>query len=278
MHASACAIVSVALVLFVESPAPSEEPVAPSSELWAVCTGNAEAPSGRLVRIDLASGTVDPLVTIEGSAGEHEPVELAFLPGGEELLVAQLHGAGTARHVTHLQTVVLADGRVRGEVRFDGWLDALEFHPRSGALWGMHCDDQGRRRLVRVDARKGKLEVVGDLPDEEFPRSLAFSPDGRELWALTCTNQIEHDALLLLDPSDAKVLTRFPWTTEKPAHALEIAADGRLIAVEWGGTFYELERANGRPTRLATVSNPTLAGIVTGLDFRPKLPERRPAR
>lgn len=251
---------------------------APFGDVWASCTGSTDSPSGQLVHLNLASGAFHRFVTISGAPAEHEPLGIAILPDGLNALVPQLLGSGTRRQTTRLQTVTLADGTVTKQVTFDGWLDALEFHPTTGALWGMHCDNEGVRRLVRVDAKRGKLDIVGTLPDTEFPRCLAFTPNGRELWALTCTNERAKDALLRLDPNNAKVLKRFPWATEHPAHALEIDAAGRFIAVEWGGTFYELDASTGRPTRISTVSDVTRAGVMTGLVSAPSASTGAPAR
>jgi hypothetical protein len=240
---------------------------APLGDVWAVCTGPEALPSGRLVKLALATGKFERVVEIQGGPGVHEPLEVALLPDGTRALVPQLFGSGTARRSTILQTVALADGRVESEQRFEGWLDALEFHPITGVLWAMHCDNDGQRWLARFDARRSRLEHVGALPGREFPRSLAFSPIGRELWALTCTHQVAGDGVLLLDQANASVLRRLPWSAEHPAHALEIDVSGRLIAAERGGTFYEVDSSNGRLTRLSTVADASIGGIITGLDF-----------
>lgn len=244
-------------------------PVPPAGDLWGVCTGNEQRPCGSLIRFSSSSGAIDLALDIQGAGCEDSPNDFAIAPDGKRMFVAQLKSAGTAEYHTLLQTLEFGKAQVTGSVRIDGWIDALEHHPVTGDLWALHQDRaSGEVRVVRLDPRTGKLRVVGVLPNDVFPRSLAFSSDGKELWGLSCTNVAANDALVRLDPQDARVLERFPWRVQEPAHALELDARGRLLAIAWGGALYELDRKDGAATRLTGITNP-LYGIVTGLEFEP---------
>ena len=262
---------SPVLALALALPSPTQDAprtkVAPATlgSMWGVCNGSDEHPSGSLIRFDVESGVIERVLHIDGAPAEQQALDLVITPDGKSIIVAQLLAAGTRRHATVLQTLAVGSGEVQRTRRFDGWLDALEFHPRTGALWGMHCDDEGQRRIVRVDLKKGELDVVGALPGDLFPRSLAFTAKGIELWALSCTNDVATDELVQLDPRDAKVLKRLRWTDEKPAHALEITEQGRFVAMAWGGRVLELDPLTGTSKLVSILSDPYF-GIVNGLE------------
>lgn len=263
---------SAALVFLAIQSKPTSAPA--SSRAWLVCTGSVERPGGSIARFDLQSGAVDKVFDVRsGVGGEHEPVELALLPDGASVLVAQVVGAGTHHAGTFVETVSLADGGVSASARFDGWLDSLEFHPASGALWGSHIDHAGERRLVRVDLAKAELERVGALPSDLSPRSLAFDKNGKRLWCLSATNVAATDEVVELDPADGKVLRRVRWGFDIPAHAMDIDASGRLIVLAWGGAALEFDPRSGAAKPLFVLADPRLA-VPTGLEIERPAPKR----
>lgn len=274
---------AVALTLLASAPFQSTPPappppasaLPPGTGAWVIANGNEDRPGGTLARFDLATGTVDRAIDLPfDSENDHQPLEVVLLPDGKSALVARLVNAGPARQVTLVQTVSLTDGKETSSTRFSGWLDGLEFHPKTGELWATQVDDAGQRKLVRVKLKRGELDLVGDLPLELAPRSLAFTRDGKQLWCLSATNEAKKDELVELDPSNGKVLRRIPWGIEHPAHALDIDASGRLLALAWGGTLHEFDARSGRSRPLFTFTDHRL-GIPVGLDLeRPTAAKR----
>ena len=264
-----CVPAALALVAF-QSVTPSTPTPAYA---WFVCTGNSERPSGSLARVELNSGAVERVLDMRsGVTGEHEPVELALLPDGRGALVAQVVNVGSPHCATVIETVSLADGSAAGAARFDGWLDALEFHPASGALWAAQVDQRGERWLVRVDLAKSQLERVGSLPSELAPRSLAFDKNGKRLWCLSATNVAATDEVLELDPANGKVLRRVRWGFDQPALALEIDVSGRFIALAWGGVALEFDPRSGSCKSMFALDDVRFT-VPTGLELEPPTPK-----
>lgn len=257
------------------APPPPANTPAPGTGAWVIATGSEDRPGGTLARFDLATGTVERAIDLRfDSQIDHQPLEVVLLPDGQSALVARLVNVSPAKQVTLLQTVSLADGKETSSTRFMGWLDSLEFHPKTGELWATQIDDEGQRRLVRVKLKRGELEVVAELLDGIAPHSLAFTRDGKQLWCLSATNEAKKDELVELDPSNGKVLRRIPWGLEHPAHALDIDASGRLLAFEWGGTLHEFDARSGRSRPLFTFTDHRL-GVPVGLDLeRPAAAKR----
>lgn len=255
-------------------PPPASAPT-PGTGAWVIATGNEDRPGGTLARFDLATGTVERAIDLPfDSPNDHQPLEVVLLPDGQGALVARLVNVSPNRQVTLVQTVSLADGKETSSTRFPGWLDSLEFHPKTGELWATQTEVSGLRKLVRVNMKRGALDLVGELPGDLAPRSLAFTRDGKQLWCLSATNEAKKDELVELDPSNAKVLRRVPWGIEHPAHALDIDASGRLLALAWGGTLHEFDARSGRSRPLFTFPDHRL-GIPVGLELeRPAAAKR----
>lgn len=274
---------AVALTLLASAPFQSTPPAppppasapAPGTGAWVIANGSEDRPGGTLARFDLATGAVERAIDLPfDSQNDHQPLEVVLLPDGQSALVARLVQVSPTKQVTLVQTVSLADGKETSSTRFSGWLDSLEFHPKTGDLWATQIDDGGLRKLVRVKLKRADLEVVGELPAELAPRSLAFTRDGKQLWCLSATNEAKKDELVELDPADGKVLRRIPWGIEHPAHALDIDASGRLLALAWGGTLHEFDARSGRSRPLFTFTDHRL-GIPVGLELERPAPAKR---
>lgn len=253
------------------TPPPPSAPT-PGTGAWVISTGSEDRPGGTLARFDLATGAIDRAIDLPfRSDKDHQPLEVAILPDGKSALLARLVTISDRREETLVQTVSLADGAVSASTRFPGWLDGLEFHPKTGELWATQIDDEGQRKLVRVKLKRAELDLVGELPREIAPRSLAFTRDGKHLWCLSATNEAKKDELIELDPADGKVLRRIPWGIEQPAHALDLDASGRLLAFAWGGTLHEFDPRSGRSRELFTFNDHRLA-IPVGLELERPAP------
>ncbi|MCY3002095.1 MAG: hypothetical protein NTV21_09845 [Planctomycetota bacterium] len=272
---------AVALTLLASAPFQSTPPAppppasapAPGTGAWVIASGSEDRPGGTLARFDLATGTVERAIDLPfDSQNDHQPLEVVLLPDGKSALVARLVQVSPAKQVTLVQTVSLADGKESSSTQFSGWLDSLEFHPKTGELWATQID--GQLKLVRVKLKRGELDVVAEFQDDLTPRSLAFTRDGKQLWCLSATNEAKKDELVELDPADGKVLRRIPWGIEHPAHALDVDASGRLLALAWGGTLHEFDARSGRSRALFTFTDHRL-GIPVGLELeRPAAAKR----
>lgn len=231
---------------------------------FGVVLGVSQAPAGRvtlvgtgpgttLFDVDMQTGRVtNPRGSIGGLAG------IAMSPGGD------LYGISDDEAFYTLDPFTGSATRVGGVPLPFGEGD-IDFDPTTGLLYGVGFTS-ARPVLVLIDLLTGTPTVVGTVAEFHDPSAMAFDSGG-SLYVIDVTT----DTLLLLDKTNANVLSILPLSTPLGANAgMDFDPDTGILFVADGGTdstdtLYTLATDTGQ----LTVIGATQSRGVAGLDFIP---------
>ena len=218
-------------------------------------SNGAVSADGRLYALGAEDGTVRLLDLRSGAvrrlSGRHESVvlRLAFTPDGRTLVTTSEDGG------------VLVWDLERGEVR-----ERLEGHTRNA--YGLSLSTSGATAYTAaLDGRTIIWDLAGDrrlarpfttgapfvVPDDEFPKELAVTPDGRSLAVAESNGRVDFlSTRTLLRERTVKALRGF-------AAAVDISRDGRTLAVAGeDGQLVLIDAGTGRKlSELVGMRNPS---------------------
>jgi len=255
MHASCATLLALAPLL---STAFQGAPAAPKP-LLGLSTGNTKHPAGELVELDPADGKTTIVSALVSPGGQRHGTDLLALAGKAGVLVTVVEiGDNKAR--TFVTRFELASGKALKEwAPIDGSMDAL-CRDAQGVVRAI----QGASRpckLVTLDLEKEEVRELGTLDKRLWPISLAFDARG-ELWGLHMrTPELDHDALVRLDPATGALreLVRLDLPTQ--ALALEIDARGRFLVTADKETLHVVEAKTGKSKSSVATGALRLVGL-----------------
>ncbi len=129
----------------------------------------------------------------------------------------------------------------------DGWL-GLTFNPKGDRLY---VGGGSQAAVFEFTYSEGKLAPARTLPlvdaakrtDRDFTGDVAFSPDGRVLYA----SDLYHDSLVVINPVSGAILGRIP-TGRRPYRILFYPDGKSLLVTSWAdGTVTRYQAIDGSP-------------------------------
>ncbi|HYS04489.1 MAG TPA: DUF4215 domain-containing protein [Candidatus Dormibacteraeota bacterium] len=154
-------------------------------------------------------------------------------------------------------------------------ITAIDFHPATGALYGIGVDDAGASRLLTLDPTTGAVvSIIGDL-GLVAARALAFD-DAGTLFVSGQTTTVAPQSLFTVDPATAaKTLVGGPIFSNVALSGMDFSPGGTLYGIALRGTgadggLLSINRNTGTGTLLFTTGRINQQGIrfapLTALD------------
>jgi cysteine-rich repeat protein len=218
----------------------------------------------------LLQSVVSGASTTVGDPGFHEMGDLAFAPDGALYGVTGFNPSisiGFNGVLLEMDALGLPGrSKLRGS---SGWnaVQAIDFHPVTGILFGIGVDIAGTSRLVRLDPATGAtLVVAGDL-GLNTARAMAFDAAGT-LYVAGRTGATGGASLYTVDPDTAATTLIGP--IPHVLAGMDFAPDGTLYGVVQRGTGNDRVMVTVDPSTGTATPLPFLGAInQAGIRFAP---------